>query len=312
MDVSQAAAQPAWWSQSSQSGELDLKEDMYEPAQAASAANDGGWGADGFGFDDFVDIINPLQHLPFISTLYREFTGDTIAPAARTAGGALYGGPVGLVAGVANVMFEAEHGSDIGATMIAELTGSGSTPTNAIPAEATVLAEAPQPSTPQAAAPIPAPAPNSGAITPATGHRSFAVPGVQTADADAAMTPEAMAAYARASALTAPTPGQGSVDWTSSVITQPAAESNPGLQSVAGGGLDALIRNSQAKTATRRRGPALPSLVQQPGLKTRGAEAPASEPALPVDPSQRDGLADWMMKALDKYGTMKVSGSGVG
>ena len=126
------------------------------------------------------------------------------------------------------------------------------------------------------------------------------------------MTPEAMAAYAKASALTAPTPGSGSVDWTSGVITQPAAESAPGMQSVAGGGLDALIRDSQAKTATRRRGPSLPSLVQ-PGLKTRGAQAPASEPALPpVSPAQRAGLADWMMKALDKYGTMKVSGSGVG
>lgn len=309
MNVSQTAAQPAWWSQSSSSGERDLKEDMLEPAKAASDADDGGWGADGFGFDDFVDIINPLQHLPFVSTLYREFTGDTIAPAARAAGGALYGGPAGLVAGVANVMFEAESGSDIGATMIAELRGDGAAPTaSAVPDETSVLAEAPQPSTP---APAPTPA-NSGAITPAAGQRSFAVPGVQTAATEAAMTPEAMAAYAKASALTAPTPGSGSVDWTSGVITQPAAESAPGMQSVAGGGLDALIRDSQAKTATRRRGPSLPSLVQ-PGLKTRGAQAPASEPALPpVSPAQRAGLADWMMKALDKYGTMKVSGSGVG
>ena len=309
MDVSQtSAAQPAWWSQSSPSGERDLKEDMYEPAQAASAADDGGWGADGFGFDDFVDIINPLQHLPFVSTLYREFTGDTIAPAARTAGGALYGGPAGLVAGVANVMFEAENGSDIGATMVAELKGSGTAPANSntLPAEEVLLAEAPQTS-----APIPTPAPNNGAITPAANQRSFAVPDVQAANTDAAMTPEAMAAYARASALTAPTPGSGSVDWTSGVITQPAAESGTGMQAVSGGGLDALIRSSQEKTATRRRGPALPSLVQ-PGLKTRGAQAPASEQALPVDPSQRAGLADWMMKALDKYGTMKVSGSGVG
>ena len=309
MDVSQtSAAQPAWWSQSSPSGERDLKEDMYEPAQAASAADDGGWGADGFGFDDFVDIINPLQHLPFVSPLYREFTGDTIAPAARTAGGALYGGPAGLVAGVANVMFEAENGSDIGATMVAELKGSGTAPANSntLPAEEVLLAEAPQTS-----APIPTPAPNNGAITPAAHQRSFAVPGVQAANADAAMTPEAMVAYARASALTAPTPGSGSVDWTSGVITQPAAESVTGMQAVSGGGLDALIRSSQEKTATRRRGPALPSLVQ-PGLKTRGAQAPASEQALPVDPSQRAGLADWMMKALDKYGTMKVSGSGVG
>ncbi|MEP3115256.1 hypothetical protein [Nisaea sp.] len=308
MDVSQTAAQPAWWSQSSPSGELDVKEDMYKPSHATSEADEGGWGPDGFGFDDFVDIVNPLQHLPFVSTLYREFTGDTIAPAARTAGSALYGGPAGLVAGVANVMFEAESGSDIGATMIAEFTGNGTTPANSntLQAAEALLAEASQTS-----APSPAAHPNNGTITQTADQHSFAVAGVQTVSSDAAMTPEAMAAYARASALTAPTPGNGSVDWAGGVITQPAAKSGTGIQSVSGGGLDELIRSSQAKTATRRRGPALPSLVE-PGLKTRGAKAPASEPAPPIDPSQRAGLADWMMKALDKYGTMKVSGSGVG
>ncbi|MEQ8334894.1 hypothetical protein [Nisaea sp.] len=293
MDVSQTAAQPAWWSQSFQSGERDVKEDIRQPGRQtdmAGTADETGWGADGFGFDDFVDIINPLQHLPFISTLYREVTGDTIAPAARTAGGALYGGPAGLVAGVANVIFEAENGSDVGATMVAGLTGQGSEPAGPVPTAATSIAETPP--------------------APAKDHRGFAVPGPQTASADAAaMTPEAMAAYARASALTVPTPGHGSVDWTSGVITQPAAESDPALPSVSGGGLDALIRQSQAKTATRRRGTALPSLVQ-PGLKTRGAQAAASQQVLPIDPSQRVGLADWMMKALDKYETMKVSGTG--
>ena len=284
MNVSQTAAQPAWWSQSSSSGERDLKEDMLEPAKAASAADDGGWGADGFGFDDFVDIINPLQHLPFVSTLYREFTGDTIAPAARAAGGALYGGPAGLVAGVANVMFEAESGSDIGATMIAELRGDGAAPAaSAVPAETSVLAEAPQPSTP---APAPAPA-NSGAITPAAGQRSFAVPGVQTAAKDAGMTPEAMAAYAKASALTAPTPGSGSVDWTSGVITQPAAESAPE---------DPSLRNSRhARLFDLFRSETLPDEEDSAGRRadgltpeeTRRIQARAIASLNPETPSRR-------------------------
>ena len=131
MDVSQTTAQPAWSSQTFQSGELDRKEDMHQPAQATSASDDGGWGSDGFGLDDFIDIINPLQHLPFISTLYREFTGDMIAPAARLTGGALYGGPAALLAGLANVIVEAENGSDIGASLIAKLTGKDSSPATA-------------------------------------------------------------------------------------------------------------------------------------------------------------------------------------
>ena len=45
MDVSQTTAQPAWSSQTFQSGELDRKEDMHQPAQATSASDDGGWGS---------------------------------------------------------------------------------------------------------------------------------------------------------------------------------------------------------------------------------------------------------------------------
>ena len=53
------------------------------------------FGADGFNFLDLLDVINPLQHIPFVSTLYRALTGDTIAPASRVAGGAPFGGPIG-------------------------------------------------------------------------------------------------------------------------------------------------------------------------------------------------------------------------
>ncbi len=37
-------------------------------------------------FDDFIDVINPLQHLPIVSTLYRALTGDEISPQARAVG----------------------------------------------------------------------------------------------------------------------------------------------------------------------------------------------------------------------------------
>jgi hypothetical protein len=29
-------------------------------------------------FWDFVDIVNPLQHIPVVNTIYRELTGDTV------------------------------------------------------------------------------------------------------------------------------------------------------------------------------------------------------------------------------------------
>ena len=57
-------------------------------------------GQSGFSFGDFIDIINPLQHIPGIAELYRSVTNDQISDEARKTGNALYGfalgGPVGL------------------------------------------------------------------------------------------------------------------------------------------------------------------------------------------------------------------------
>ncbi len=51
-----------------------------------------------FKFSDFIDMVNPLQHLPFVSSIYRKATGDEISSASEVMGGALYGGPVGAAA----------------------------------------------------------------------------------------------------------------------------------------------------------------------------------------------------------------------
>jgi len=56
------------------------------------------FGDDGLTFADVIDIVNPLQHIPIVSTFYRKLTGDTIDPAIRIAGGALFGGPLGALA----------------------------------------------------------------------------------------------------------------------------------------------------------------------------------------------------------------------
>ena len=80
------------------------------------------FGEDGLTFGDFLDVINPLQHIPVISHIYREMTGDEISPAARVAGGALYGGPIGLAVATVNSIVEATTGDDIGETVAAMFT----------------------------------------------------------------------------------------------------------------------------------------------------------------------------------------------
>jgi hypothetical protein len=73
-----------------------------------------GFGKNGFTFFDFLDIVNPLQHIPVVSTLYRSLTGDEIDPGAKIAGGTLFGGPVGAAISIADVAMEESTGQDFG------------------------------------------------------------------------------------------------------------------------------------------------------------------------------------------------------
>lgn len=76
-----------------------------------------------FSFWDLVDIINPLQHIPVVSTLYRHVTGDEIGFVAKLAGGALMGGALGLAGSFIDVAIEDNSGADIGEHVYAFLTG---------------------------------------------------------------------------------------------------------------------------------------------------------------------------------------------
>lgn len=89
----------------------------------ASEAKEGNplFGKDGFTFGDFLDIINPLQHIPVVSTIYRAITGDKINPGARIAGGGLFGGPIGAVASMISGMVEEATGKDPGEHALAAL-----------------------------------------------------------------------------------------------------------------------------------------------------------------------------------------------
>lgn len=99
-----------------------------------------------FGFLDFIkaviDIINPLQHIPVISTIYRHITGDEISPVARIAGDALYGGPIGAAVAVANVAVEHKTGKDIGENVFAMVTGDKDKAADAPPVQVAAAAPA--------------------------------------------------------------------------------------------------------------------------------------------------------------------------
>jgi hypothetical protein len=72
-------------------------------------------------FHGLLEIVNPLQHIPIISTIYRKLTGDQINPVERIAGDTLYGGVLGFASSLANVMFQQATGKDFGDTALAML-----------------------------------------------------------------------------------------------------------------------------------------------------------------------------------------------
>jgi hypothetical protein len=76
-------------------------------------------------FGDVLDVLNPLQHIPVVSTLYREATGDEISGMARVAGGALYGGPLGAMASGFDALISEDTGKDTGEHVVAALFGDG-------------------------------------------------------------------------------------------------------------------------------------------------------------------------------------------
>ncbi|HEY8611668.1 MAG TPA: hypothetical protein VIL69_10320 [Roseomonas sp.] len=57
-------------------------------------------------FDELLESLNPLQHMPGAGMIYREATGRAAPIAARILVGTAISGPVGFLGGVASAMLE--------------------------------------------------------------------------------------------------------------------------------------------------------------------------------------------------------------
>jgi hypothetical protein len=81
-----------------------------------------------FGFEDFLDILNPLHHIPIISQIYKNESGDDISNDAKAAGdvlyGALTGGILGIFSAIGNAFLKEQTDKDIGEHIIDLATGS--------------------------------------------------------------------------------------------------------------------------------------------------------------------------------------------
>jgi len=80
-------------------------------------------GPDGeFGWDDFVDIINPLQHIPVVAQIYRAVTGDQAYGLSNFIG-AMPFGPLSVASAVVDTVVRAQTGRDAGTDLAAAVLG---------------------------------------------------------------------------------------------------------------------------------------------------------------------------------------------
>ena len=100
------------------------------PASSRGAGASLFWGEDGFSFADLLDLINPLQHVPIIASVYRAITHDRLAAGPRLLGGAALGGltagagpllgaATGLAAAAFDSVLQRTTGKDLGAHVLA-------------------------------------------------------------------------------------------------------------------------------------------------------------------------------------------------
>lgn len=94
--------------------------------QAQSQQSSSLWGADGFGFDDILDAVNPFQHLPIISNIYQGLTGDTMGSFASVVGSTLFGGPIAGGVALANEVVKSDTGKTITQHAVDTVTGGNS------------------------------------------------------------------------------------------------------------------------------------------------------------------------------------------
>lgn len=114
------------------------------PVQVTPLSSSGSSATPGISFGDVLDAINPLQHIPVISSIYRAVSGNPISAGSQIVGDTMYGGILGigsaisgLATSLANVAVQNSTGTDISQHVVAamqSITGSSTAPASAIPA----------------------------------------------------------------------------------------------------------------------------------------------------------------------------------
>ena len=239
------------------------------PSAATSETHTHAWKNGSFGFHDVLDLLNPLQHIPIVSSVYRWLTDDIPGNVSRILGDGLFGGPIGLVTGALSVAVKEETGKDPGEMAISLVTGSD-TPS---PKVAAVTAAA-------------APAPDA---SPSPTTPGAAADGAKATPAAHAAAPPMLPLRPSLSPLSPPI-SAGEKSPEAAFLAQTAAQNAVLQRSLAGE--HAAARPITAPIPLQLTGSGLPLAPHRPAVITPAPAAPENPPR---EISQR------MLEALDKY-----------
>jgi hypothetical protein len=236
----------------------------------------------GFGFRDLLDIINPLQHLPVIGSIYRWVTGDRPGEAAQIAGDALYGGPIGLAFGLIGAATEDSAGHDLGERALVAVFGNHDDGGVEVAAVAAPVAAAMAKPSPAAARTAIAASVPTGASVPLFGGIALTQP-----EREAAAAPASRPAPAVPDHPPMPLPGHAAAQ------AAPAASQH-------GSAAQQFIAHNAMLERQLTAGSQTPASTKPVPLVLPAGTLPSVHPVAPVPAAPVD-ISKKMLDALDKY-----------
>lgn len=256
-------------------------------------------------FGDFLDMINPLQHIPVIGTLYRAITGDSIKPASQVIGGIAFGGPIGGAAAIISAVIGQANGRSVEDTMLASLGMSGDHPNVEIAAAA-----------PAAQPPSKGEATGAATAGAAAAAASSAATATVVAQAGAAPAAGAAAPAAAAPATTQATPAAAQASAGPTALTaaaqpadkaaSPIGDHKPSKMPVRDTMLASTLQSKNAAAiALRSRPQAASAPVLGPTTVAPMASAAGAQSADPSAAAPQEPISDVMMRNLAKYEAAK-------
>jgi hypothetical protein len=278
----------------SQSAEHRLRRNRLEEGPTPSGA--GGPEVE-LSFGDFIDLINPLHHIPIVGTIYRAITGDEIGGPAKILGGMLFGGPIGFIAAAFDTIVSQATGRDLGETVVAAFIDHDAAPVVQVATAPDIQSMSTQEEPPEGN-----PATSNGAPGPISSHKDpFGLQRETTAPIEA--TPGALVPIEVTSAALPPNPPAAGIPNTGlkSITIDKIAQIH-GVEEIASAAPDlkqpALDGNPLVPITPKPGSLHLPVAVD---FVSADASPSSPQRSIPGFAATDRGFTERMLEALDKY-----------